>query len=191
MALFFLLWIIQRHFISIEGRRIRTKAPTLNKKKRLRDNEDLKEKKKTDKKTSNLPKAQENASDQVPINFSFDCDWLRRWRDIFRAITERSVNSWLLWLLLYRNFIKRARKKKKGQLRFLKGCNRGIQQKITDLVDYCNFIETEFTSGMVKFTEETDRPADPRHTSRVKCENNKQSLTLRDNLSQPFLHILT
>ena len=32
----------------------------------LRDNEDLKEKKKT-KKTSNLPKAQENASDQVLV----------------------------------------------------------------------------------------------------------------------------
>lgn len=57
----------------------------------LRVNEDLKEKK-TNKKTSNLPKAQENASDQVPISFSFDCDWLRRWRDIFRAITERSGN---------------------------------------------------------------------------------------------------
>ena len=56
----------------------------------LRVNEDLKEKKQTNKKTSNLPKAQENASDQVPISFSFDCDWLRGWRDIFRAITERS-----------------------------------------------------------------------------------------------------
>ena len=89
VALFFLLWIIQRHFISIEGRRIRTKAATLNQKKMLRVNEDLKEKK-TNKKTSNLPKAQENASDQVPISFSFDCDWLRGWRDIFRAITERS-----------------------------------------------------------------------------------------------------
>ena len=55
----------------------------------LRVNEDLKEKQ-TNKKTSNLPKAQENASDQVPISFSFDCDWLRGWRDIFRAITERS-----------------------------------------------------------------------------------------------------
>ena len=55
----------------------------------LRANEDLKEKTQT-KKTSNLPKAQENASDQVPISFSFDCDWLRGWRDIFRAITERS-----------------------------------------------------------------------------------------------------
>lgn len=55
----------------------------------LRVNEDLKEKTQT-KKTSNLPKAQENASEQVPISFSFDCDWLRGWRDIFRAITERS-----------------------------------------------------------------------------------------------------
>ena len=61
----------------------------------LRANEDLKEKTQTNK-TSNLPKAQENASDQVPISFSFDCDWLRGWRDIFRAITERSDNSWLL-----------------------------------------------------------------------------------------------
>ena len=47
VALFFLLRIIQRHFISIEGRRIRTKAATLNKKKMLRDNEDLKEKTQT------------------------------------------------------------------------------------------------------------------------------------------------
>lgn len=81
---------------------------------------------------------------------------------------EQSQNEvkFLITLLLYRNFIKRARKKIKGQQWFLKGCNRGIQQKITDLVDYCNFIETEFTSSMVKFTEENDRPADPRHTSR-------------------------
>lgn len=70
----------------------------------LRVNEDLKEKK-NKQKTSNLPKAQENASDQVPISFSFDCDWLRGWRDIFRAITQS------LCRLLYRNFIKRARKK--------------------------------------------------------------------------------
>ena len=45
VALSFILRIIQRLFISIEGRRIRTKAATLNKKKMLRDNEDLKEKK--------------------------------------------------------------------------------------------------------------------------------------------------
>ena len=60
----------------------------------------------------------------------------------------------------------KSKEKIKDQQWFLKGCNRGIQQKITDLVDYCNFIETEFTSSMVKFTEENDRPADPRHTSR-------------------------
>ena len=60
----------------------------------------------------------------------------------------------------------KSKEKNNGQQWFLKGCNRGTQQKITDLVDYYNFIETEFTSSMVKFTEENDRPADPRHTSR-------------------------
>ena len=65
VALFFLLWIIQRHFISIEGRRIRTKAATLNKK-NLTSQWGFKRKKKN-KKTSNLPKAQENASDQVLV----------------------------------------------------------------------------------------------------------------------------
>ena len=40
--------------------------------------------------TCNRPQAQENASDQFAIGFSFASDWLRRWRDFPRPITERS-----------------------------------------------------------------------------------------------------
>ena len=34
------------------------------------------------------PQARENVSDQVMIGFSFASDWLRKWREIFRPITE-------------------------------------------------------------------------------------------------------
>ena len=34
--------------------------------------------------------ARENASDQVAIGFGFASDWLNRWRELFKPITERS-----------------------------------------------------------------------------------------------------
>ena len=36
------------------------------------------------------PQARENACDEVKICFSFASDWLRRWREFSRPITERS-----------------------------------------------------------------------------------------------------
>ena len=36
-----------------------------------------------------LDQARENASDQVAIGFSFASDWLKRWREFSRLITER------------------------------------------------------------------------------------------------------
>ena len=130
----------------------------------LRVNEDLKEKKKqTKKQVTCLKRRKTRVTKSLLVLVLIVIDW-----EGGAISLEQSQNEvkFLITLLLYRNFIKRARKKIKGQQWFLKGCNRGIQQKITDLVDYCNFIETEFTSSMVKFTEENDRPADPRHTSR-------------------------
>lgn len=41
-------------------------------------------------KTSKLPKAQENAGEQVMIGFSFTCDWLTEWRELSGPITGRS-----------------------------------------------------------------------------------------------------
>ena len=38
----------------------------------------------------NRPQAQENASDQVAIGFTFACDWLRGLREFSRPITERT-----------------------------------------------------------------------------------------------------
>ena len=40
--------------------------------------------------TSNLPRARENADDQVAIGFSFESDWLRKWREFSRQIIKRS-----------------------------------------------------------------------------------------------------
>ena len=36
-----------------------------------------------------LHKAHENLREQVTIGFGFTCDWLRKWREIFKSITER------------------------------------------------------------------------------------------------------
>ena len=41
--------------------------------------------------TSKRRQARENASDQVAIGFSFASDWLKKWPEISRPITERSV----------------------------------------------------------------------------------------------------
>ena len=37
-----------------------------------------------------MPKARENAGDQVVIGFSFACHWSREWREFSRPITERN-----------------------------------------------------------------------------------------------------
>lgn len=36
-----------------------------------------------------MPKARQNASDQVMVGFSFAFDWLREWREFSRPIKER------------------------------------------------------------------------------------------------------
>ena len=38
----------------------------------------------------NRPQARENANDQVAIDFSFVSDWLSKWHEFSRPITERS-----------------------------------------------------------------------------------------------------
>ena len=40
--------------------------------------------------TIKLPKARENAGDQVVIGFTFASDWLKEWREFFGPITEQS-----------------------------------------------------------------------------------------------------
>ena len=37
-----------------------------------------------------LRKARENWRERVTISFGFTCDWLRKWREFFKPITERS-----------------------------------------------------------------------------------------------------
>ena len=45
-------------------------------------------------KTRGLPKARENAGDQVVIvDFNFQSDWLRKWTEFFGTITERSTEK--------------------------------------------------------------------------------------------------
>ena len=40
--------------------------------------------------TCNRRQARENACDQVTIGFSLASDWLRKWREFFKPIRERS-----------------------------------------------------------------------------------------------------
>ena len=40
--------------------------------------------------TRDRRQARENACDQVAIGFGFGSDWSRRWRELFKPITERS-----------------------------------------------------------------------------------------------------
>ena len=41
----------------------------------------------------NRRQARENACDQDAIGFDFVSDWLRRWYEIFKPITERSISK--------------------------------------------------------------------------------------------------
>ena len=67
---------------SIECRKTKIKASTVaNHNKRKQRNEKLE---------ANTREVRENACDQVVIGVGFACDWLRRWRDFFKPITERS-----------------------------------------------------------------------------------------------------
>ena len=63
----------------------------------------------THNKTTKFPKAQENAGDQVVIDFSFASDWLRNWRDFSGPITERSKQNQSLKIALFLNLVKSFR----------------------------------------------------------------------------------
>ena len=41
----------------------------------------------------NWRQARENACDQVAIGFGFTSDWLSRWRELFKPITERRTKA--------------------------------------------------------------------------------------------------
>ena len=60
--------------------------PTANQEK----GKNLQEPMRTKRKITKLPKARENAGDQVVISVSFASDWLRKWRKFSRPITEQS-----------------------------------------------------------------------------------------------------
>ena len=46
-------------------------------------------------KQEKLPKARENAGDQVVIGFSFASDWLGEWREFSEPITERNTEKFI------------------------------------------------------------------------------------------------
>ena len=43
--------------------------------------------------TSKLPEARENVGEQVAIDFSFECDWLRKRREFSGPITKRLIRT--------------------------------------------------------------------------------------------------
>ena len=48
----------------------------------------------TQSKTPNkLPKARENAGDQVVFGYSYSSDWLKEWREFCEPITDRSESK--------------------------------------------------------------------------------------------------
>ena len=57
-------------------------------------------------KTSKLPEARENASDQVVIGLSLASDWLRKWRQSHNKVKQRKSNPGLIsilnWKCLFR-----------------------------------------------------------------------------------------
>ena len=66
---------------SIESRKTKTKVITMSNQKEA--------------KQEKLPKARENAGDQVVIGFSFASDWLGEWREFSEPITERNTEKFI------------------------------------------------------------------------------------------------
>lgn len=130
----------------------------------LRANEDLKEKTQTKKQVTCLKRRKTRVTKSLLVLVLIVIGW--EGGAISLEQSQNEVKFLITLPVTLPQIYQKSKEKINGQQWFLKGCNRGTQQKITDLVDYCNFIETEFTSSMVKFTEKNDRPADPRHTSR-------------------------
>ena len=71
--------VINLERFSIESRKTKTKVITMSNQKEA--------------KQEKLPKARENAGDQVVIGFSFASDWLGEWREFSEPITERNTEK--------------------------------------------------------------------------------------------------
>ena len=73
--------VINLEHFSIESRKTKTKVITMSNQKEA--------------KQEKLPKARENAGDQVVIGFSFASDWLGEWREFSEPITERNTEKFI------------------------------------------------------------------------------------------------
>ena len=73
--------VINLERFSIESRKTKTKVITMSNQKEA--------------KQEKLPKARENAGDQVVIGFSFASDWLGEWREFSEPITERNTEKFI------------------------------------------------------------------------------------------------
>ena len=73
--------VINLERFSIESRKTKTKVITMSNQKEA--------------KQEKLPKARENAGDQVVIGFSFASDWLGEWREFSEPITERNTENFI------------------------------------------------------------------------------------------------
>ena len=86
--------VINLERFSIESRKTKTKVITMSNQKEA--------------KQEKLPKARENAGDQVVIGFSFASDWLGEWREFSEPITERNTEKFIysrITLTLNRKFL--------------------------------------------------------------------------------------
>ena len=86
--------VINLERFSIESRKTKTKVITMSHQKEA--------------KQEKLPKARENAGDQVVIGFSFASDWLGEWREFSEPITERNTEKFIysrITLTLNRKFL--------------------------------------------------------------------------------------
>ena len=73
--------VINLERFSIESRKTKTKVITMSNQKEA--------------KQEKLPKARENAGDQVVIGFSFASDWLGEWREFSEPITEPNTEKFI------------------------------------------------------------------------------------------------
>ena len=73
--------VINLERFSIESRKTKTKVITMSNQKEA--------------KQEKLPKARENAGDQVVIGFSFASDWLGEWHEFSEPITERNTEKFI------------------------------------------------------------------------------------------------
>ena len=115
-------------------------------------------------KTSNRRQARENACDQVAFGFAFVSDWLRRWREFFKPITEHSKANSKQYLDYFRhsisfvNFVAATGHTNSNWFELVWICASGRSDKMTQIFTIADAVHTRWQPRSQGRGREDERP---------------------------------